>query len=476
MDLDGDGFVSAACCNGAVCGDDCDDLSRDVHPEATEVCNVVDDDCDSIVDGLAAFCPAGTCIASRCRATGWERVWPTGDGVMHTLGVTVDRNGNAYLGISNGDVAAEFDVDEDGSVDPRGRYVVSIDPVGSLRWAFEDTTAAELVPDVGPETLLVVSGDTLSWHRQATGEVLTRSALEAEPGWDFQSVVDGASVGGSIYLLRRLERRDSGGATIDVATLVQQLDGDGIEVSRVLIDAASTEETPLQVVASEAGVVVRGSVSSGPVTVGTGPAGEVTVSGNFLLRMDLSLSPRWAASELPNVLDMAIDGAGFVAIGGRFSGTYDPPWGGSTWDATSEDDNAFVVVYDADGDYLWDWRHGGPARDWIQGIDFDGRGGVVAAGLYSGTLSTRVFTRAAEDRDGIALLFRATDGVVLDAWHVGGLGLQEIKDVAGDSFGNFVMVGDFDRELDLPSGSEIPEITTGPDEEDAWAIRLADAM
>ncbi|MFO0683346.1 MAG: putative metal-binding motif-containing protein [Sandaracinus sp.] len=49
-DADGDGAVDVACCNGAVCGTDCDDADVAVRPGASEVCNAFDDDCDAAVD------------------------------------------------------------------------------------------------------------------------------------------------------------------------------------------------------------------------------------------------------------------------------------------------------------------------------------------------------------------------------------------------------------------------------------------
>ena len=51
VDADGDTYVSAACCNGAGnCGTDCADDSSDVHPDVTEVCNRIDDNCDGATD------------------------------------------------------------------------------------------------------------------------------------------------------------------------------------------------------------------------------------------------------------------------------------------------------------------------------------------------------------------------------------------------------------------------------------------
>ncbi|HJL46238.1 MAG TPA: MopE-related protein, partial [Polyangiaceae bacterium LLY-WYZ-15_(1-7)] len=49
-DVDRDGFVSAACCNGETCGPDCADGILAVNPEATETCNLRDDDCDGRAD------------------------------------------------------------------------------------------------------------------------------------------------------------------------------------------------------------------------------------------------------------------------------------------------------------------------------------------------------------------------------------------------------------------------------------------
>ena len=57
-DVDSDGAEDATCCNGARCGDDCDDLDENVRPFGAEACNGRDDDCDGRVDeGIACSAP-----------------------------------------------------------------------------------------------------------------------------------------------------------------------------------------------------------------------------------------------------------------------------------------------------------------------------------------------------------------------------------------------------------------------------------
>ena len=63
LDLDQDGYGDDAeirhSCDppynpSSAVGGDCDDHQRDVHPGAVEVCNGVDDDCDSSTDSMRA--------------------------------------------------------------------------------------------------------------------------------------------------------------------------------------------------------------------------------------------------------------------------------------------------------------------------------------------------------------------------------------------------------------------------------------
>jgi hypothetical protein len=80
-DMDGDGHggrlgaMQMGCAGGfgwSSTRDDCDDANKEIHPNAKEVCNLRDDDCDNRVDdGARAACGEGWCrrLAPSCEAT-----------------------------------------------------------------------------------------------------------------------------------------------------------------------------------------------------------------------------------------------------------------------------------------------------------------------------------------------------------------------------------------------------------------------
>ena len=57
LDADGDGYMAERGPGGEACGDDCDDSRAEAHPGAWELCNLLDDDCDSLVDETDILLP-----------------------------------------------------------------------------------------------------------------------------------------------------------------------------------------------------------------------------------------------------------------------------------------------------------------------------------------------------------------------------------------------------------------------------------
>lgn len=128
-DLDGDGFVSDACCFGTTCGGDCDDDDGAVNPDAREVCNGLDDDCSGGVDDETAgpLCPGGSCLSGRCSFTPWDRiVGNLGNDFLRA--VTTDDAGNVYA------VGSLYGGADFGAGPEPPRLMVSYSPDGVLRW------------------------------------------------------------------------------------------------------------------------------------------------------------------------------------------------------------------------------------------------------------------------------------------------------------------------------------------------------
>lgn len=96
-DLDGDGFISAMCCNGDACGNDCDDSDINVNPGAAEVCDGIDNDCSGAADDADGLCPGGLCAGGVCSFTAWDRVI-SGTNNEFAHAVAFDDAGNVYVG------------------------------------------------------------------------------------------------------------------------------------------------------------------------------------------------------------------------------------------------------------------------------------------------------------------------------------------------------------------------------------------
>ena len=168
-DRDGDGFVSATCCNGDSCANDCDDVRSGTNPEGAEICNGLDDDCDGMVDegvmvagyfdldedghglGETMGCPGAanfSVVNSDCDDADSSRHPDLGevcDGVDNDCDGVVDENatfGTWYA-----------DADGDGFGDHLGSIVVSCEPVAGYALVAGDCDDDDATVHPGAEEL-----------------------------------------------------------------------------------------------------------------------------------------------------------------------------------------------------------------------------------------------------------------------------------------------------------------------------------
>lgn len=151
VDFDADGFLDARCCNGANCGNDCDDTRINVNLAATEACDGVDNDCDGSIDegvivaglfdgdrdgfgdpsmpmnacpGRSGFVPFEVGDPTDCDDADATR----NPGQVEICDM-VDNDCNGAIDDATRPVPWYRDIDGDGFGDPDGGSVISCEPV-----------------------------------------------------------------------------------------------------------------------------------------------------------------------------------------------------------------------------------------------------------------------------------------------------------------------------------------------------------
>lgn len=373
VDADMDGFVGATCCNGDVCGPDCDDTSASVRPDVLELCNGRDDDCDSMTDEERAgpICPGGVCSAGTCRLSPWDHTFGEPAMAPRTSLAAMDALANVYV-MSSFTGTAAFD---------GGPFVAR--PTGARNGA----------------VVAYAADGTHRWDRHVAGDLddqlamsLSRDGASVYVAGGFFDEVDlgdgvAASAVGPAVFVAELDAADGHptrveaiplrlGRIVAVAPSASGLRVLGLAQERTTIAGASVLggfvadlSVSLAVTSARAltGVLdVRGMVSLpggghaivgegfGVVDLGCAPAGAPDSGSFFVAAFDGSGTCRWLywlPVEGFDTWDIASGPDGSVFASGEFGGPIDFGGGARTPVGGT---NGVIIALDSSGSYAWD--------------------------------------------------------------------------------------------------------------------------
>ena len=470
-DDDADGFVDAACCNGATCGDDCDDDDINVNPGAAETCNGADDDCSGAADdptGPASLCPGGTCTAGTCRIDGW--VLSLGGPEIDTLaGVAIDDLGNVYVA---GTMGSTIDPGP-GSTAGRGGLVVAYDPMGVYRWHYEIPFRSEPVDIAVAAGVVYVSGllygevDLGGGTRTSDGFfdgfllglTADAGAYQFDRTFPDRAHLDAASDG---VVLATASSRDADlgdGLVSGPFTAVVKYDTAGAWVWQHVVASGLTVRA--LGAAADGRAVVTGAVDSGrlgrSVDFGGGVRSFAAFENRFyVLAVDGTGSYVFdyvagTGQSSPNVA--AISAAGAVFVGGGFSGT--ASFGGTSHTAGARD--GFIFALTAAGVFDWDRVFGGStemfggAYDTVNGMDYDDASArLLVGGSFEGTIDVGRAPRMNDSGhpDGFVAQYSGRSLVSEDYFH-SAEGAVRVGDVSWGPLGTWAVAGSFAAPLTI---------------------------
>ncbi|MFK7992227.1 MAG: MopE-related protein [Sandaracinaceae bacterium] len=405
-DADTDGFVSALCCNGDICGDDCADDDINVNPGATESCDGVDNNCSGSADVSSdPLCPGGTCTAGSCRLEAWVRTFGATGGAQ-ARDVALDPAGNIYV-VGDFGGEADFGMGVVSSAGGADAFVASYRPDGTLRWerSFGHTAsdiARKVAVDGSGNLLLLVEwtgtidfgGGELPAPSGALGLVGLR-ATDGAYSWSrsFERVAHDVSLGGL----------DSGFVVGTAGPELEVGSGEPLPPSSALTRYAPTGEwlwsrvvslrmqmTALSVTHDVIAVTgfVRSSVNFGGEVLSH--AGNVSGAvARFELGSGAHLSSStFVSSGDGRVLPFATlqMPGGRSCLGGYFSESIEVS-PGVVRTAPVGETNGFMICLSEDGAYYWDRIIPGTGREEVTDFATDSSGNINIVGTFSGSIN-----------------------------------------------------------------------------------------
>ena len=191
----------------------------------------------------------------------------------------------------------------------------------------------------------------------------------------------------------------------------------------------------------------------------------------------------WAAQLGGTLFDHAYavmtDDSGHVYTTGSFEGFADlDPGPAFNVFLSAGDVDVFVSKLDRDGQMLWSFTFGGNTEDYSEALSIDADGNVYVAGYFNGTAdfepgSGTTNLTSVGDYDAFLSKFDA-DGNFQWAIRLGGTSADQVSDMAVDTAGNILLVGQFSGTADFDPGAGNLNLTSAGDN-DIFVVKLNDA-
>ena len=234
------------------------------------------------------------------------------------------------------------------------------------------------------------------------------------------------------------------------------------------------------------GDLVLGGSFEGTIDLGGGPIQSAGGADVFLARLGPWGNHLWSrrfgsrSGMTQAVHDLALAADGAIVAVGVFDGEIG--FGGDALAAEGGSNvDVFVAKLDAAGDHVWSKRFGDGTNQYAAGVAVGPDGGVVVVGAFEGTVDFGggPLTSAGDVDAFVVKLDAAGDHV----WskRFGAAGPQYARDVAFDTAGRAVVVGDFEGSVDLGGGGlasagdrDVFVVALDAAGDHAWSLRFGD--
>jgi hypothetical protein len=195
-------------------------------------------------------------------------------------------------------------------------------------------------------------------------------------------------------------------------------------------------------------VLVHG-FSDGLTDFGAGPINPANGRG-YLLKLDPAGAALWSRFVPAYTADVKTDAAGNIIVGGWFSGSVN--LGAGTLVSGGSAD-AFVAKIDPNGTTLWSKGTGGAGWETLEGLGVDGAGNIAVGGRFESPINwgTATLTPTSSQGDVYVARFDAA-GNALWAKGYGDAQSQHLYDLDVDAAGNIAFAADVYGSIDVGTG------------------------